>query len=201
MFERYTEQARRVLFFARYEASHLGSISVETEHLLLGLFRETQGFTSRILSQSQVSIENIRKTAESEAGLREKVGTSVEIPFSADAKRALQCAADEADNLLHNHIGPEHLLLGLLREESSVAGSILRKNGLELAGVRDQVSAMFQTPSDAEARGRANVAEELERVKALIDRLAIELPVQEAARGLIEEIRHRLDRLQERFRW
>ena len=200
MFERYTEQARRVLFFARYEASHLGSLSIETEHLLLGLFREAQEFTSRVLSQSRVSIENIRNEIEGQAALRPKVGTSVEIPFSADAKRALQFAADEADNLLHDHIGPEHVLLGLLREESSVAGSILRRNGFELAGVRDQVSAMFQTPSNAEARSRANVAEELERVKALVARIANERPDQEAARGLIEEIRHSLDRLQERFR-
>jgi ATP-dependent Clp protease ATP-binding subunit ClpC len=201
MFERYTEQARRVLFFARYEASQLGSISIETEHLLLGLIREDKGLTGRILAQWQVSFENLRNDIVERTIVREKAGTSVEIPFSAEAKRALQAAADEADNLLHNHIGPEHLLLGLLREESSVAGSILRKNDLELAGVRDHVSAMFQTPSDAEARGRANVAEELEQVKALVDRIAKELPAQEAARGLIEEIRHRLERLQERFNW
>ena len=64
MFERYTERARRVLFFARYEASQLGSISIETEHLLLGLIREGKGLTSRIFARSHLSLENIRKEIE-----------------------------------------------------------------------------------------------------------------------------------------
>jgi len=83
MFERYTERARRVLFFARYEASQLGSISIETEHLLLGLIREGKGLTSRIFARSHLSLENIRKEIEGRTVFREKVSTSVEIPFSA----------------------------------------------------------------------------------------------------------------------
>jgi hypothetical protein len=125
MFERYTERARRVLFFARYEASQLGSISIETEHLLLGLIREGKGLTSRIFARSHLSLENIRKEIEGRTVFREKVSTSVEIPFSAETKRVLQFAAEEADRLLHNYIGTEHLLLGILREERSVAASIL----------------------------------------------------------------------------
>ena len=117
MFERYTERARRVLFFARYEASQLGSISIETEHLLLGLIREGKGLTSRIFARSHLSLENIRKEIEGRTVFREKVSTSVEIPFSAETKRVLQFAAEEADRLLHNYIGTEHLLLGILREE------------------------------------------------------------------------------------
>ena len=69
MFERYTERARRVLFFARYEASQLGSISIETEHLLLGLIREGKGLTSRIFARSHLSLENIRKEIEGPHGL------------------------------------------------------------------------------------------------------------------------------------
>src|SRR6478736_6662743 len=117
MFERYTERARRVLFFARYEASQLGSISIETEHLLLGLIREGKGLTSRIFARSHLSLENIRKEIEGRTVFREKVSTSVEIPFSAETKRVLQFAAEEADRLLHNYIGTEHLLLGILRED------------------------------------------------------------------------------------
>src|SRR2546430_9271180 len=79
MFERYTERARRVLFFARYEASQLGSISIETEHLLLGLIREGKGLTSRIFARSHLSLENIRKEIEGRTVFREKVSTSVEI--------------------------------------------------------------------------------------------------------------------------
>src|SRR5574341_1267662 len=130
MFERYTERARRVLFFARYEASQLGSISIETEHLLLGLIREGKGLTSRIFARSHLSLENIRKEIEGRTVFREKVSTSVEIPFSAETKRVLQFAAEEADRLLHNYIGTDHLLLGILREERSVAASILMEKGM-----------------------------------------------------------------------
>jgi ATP-dependent Clp protease ATP-binding subunit ClpC len=139
MFERYTERARRVLFFARYEASQLGSVTIETEHLLLGLIREGKGLTSRIFARSHLSLENIRKDIEGRTIFREKVSTSVEIPFSTETKRALQFAAEEADRLLHNYIGTEHLLLGLLREERSVAALILTEKGMRLSSVREDV--------------------------------------------------------------
>src|SRR5215216_4612659 len=143
MFERYTERARRVLFFARYEASQLGSISIETEHLLLGLIREGKGLTSRIFARSHLSLENIRKEIEGRTVFREKVSTSVEIPFSAETKRVLQFAADEADRLLHNYIGTEHLLLGILREERSVAASILMEKGMRLQSVREDIQQLL----------------------------------------------------------
>jgi ATP-dependent Clp protease ATP-binding subunit ClpC len=139
MFERYTERARRVLFFARYEASQLGSISIETEHLLLGLIREGKGLTSRIFARSHLSLENIRKEIEGRTVFREKVSTSVEIPFSAETKRVLGFAAEEADRLLHNYLGTEHLLLGILREERSVAASILMEKGMRLHTVREDI--------------------------------------------------------------
>ncbi|MEO7190656.1 MAG: ATP-dependent Clp protease ATP-binding subunit [Vicinamibacterales bacterium] len=139
MFERYTERARRVLFFARYEATQLGSTSIETEHLLLGLIREGKGLTSRIFARSHLSLESIRKEIEGRTVFREKVSTSVEIPFSAETKRVLQYAAEEADRLLHTYIGTEHLLLGILREERSVAASILYEKGMRLASVREDI--------------------------------------------------------------
>jgi ATP-dependent Clp protease ATP-binding subunit ClpC len=139
MFERYTERARRVLFFARYEASQLGSISIETEHLLLGLIREGKGLTSRIFARSHLSLEGIRKDIEGRTVFREKVSTSVEIPFSTETKRVLQFAAEEADRLLHNYVGTEHLLLGILREERAVAASLLVEKGMRLSTVREDI--------------------------------------------------------------
>ncbi|MFN8062815.1 MAG: ATP-dependent Clp protease ATP-binding subunit [Vicinamibacterales bacterium] len=139
MFERYTERARRVLFFARYEASQLGSVSIETEHLLLGLIREGKGLTSRIFARSHLSLEGIRKEIEGRTVFREKVSTSVEIPFSAETKRVLQYAAEEADRLLHSYIGTEHLLLGILREERSVAATILMEKGMRLTTLREDI--------------------------------------------------------------
>src|SRR5438034_238585 len=143
MFERYTERALRVLFFALYEASQPGSISIETEHLLLGLIREGKGLTSRIFARSHLSLENIRKEIEGRTVFREKVSTSVEIPFSAETKRVLQFAAEEADRLLHNYIGTEHLLLGILREERSVAASILMEKGMRLNTVREDIVSLM----------------------------------------------------------
>ena len=139
MFERYTERARRALFFARYEATQLGSISMEPGHLLLGLIREPKGVMGLIFTRSGLSFELIRKEIQSRMIFREKIPVSVEIPFSAELKRVLQYAAAEADRLQHNHIGTEHLLLGILREEKSVAASILMGKGLNLGTVRENV--------------------------------------------------------------
>jgi ATP-dependent Clp protease ATP-binding subunit ClpC len=139
MFERYTERARRVIFFARYEASQLGSNSIETEHLLLGLIREGKGLTSRIFSKSHLSMDTIRKEIEGRALYRDKVSTSVDIPLSVESKRVLGYAAEEAERMLHNYIGTEHILLGLMREEKSVASGILADKGMRLTAVREDV--------------------------------------------------------------
>jgi ATP-dependent Clp protease ATP-binding subunit ClpC len=152
MFERYTERARRVLFFARYEASQLGSVSIETEHLLLGLIREGKGLTSRIFARSEVVLDSVRKEIEGRTVLREKVSTSVDIPFSTETKRALQYAAEEADRLLHTYIGTEHLLLGILREDRSLAASILMEKGLRLNTVREDVVSLLNEKTAAAPR-------------------------------------------------
>jgi ATP-dependent Clp protease ATP-binding subunit ClpC len=101
--------------------------------------RPSKGLTSRIFARSHLSLENIRKEIEGRTVFREKVSTSVEIPFSAETKRVLGCAAEEADRLLHNYIGTEHLLLGILREERSVAASILMEKGMRLHTVREDI--------------------------------------------------------------
>ena len=139
MFERYTEKARRVIFFARYEASQFGSPYIETEHLLLGLLREDKALTNRFL-RSHASIESIRKQVEGHIPIREKVSTSVELPLSQECKRVLAYAAEEAERLAHKHIGTEHLLLGLLREDKSFAAEILHERGLRLSTLREELS-------------------------------------------------------------
>jgi ATP-dependent Clp protease ATP-binding subunit ClpC len=139
MFERYTEKARRVIFFARYEATQFGSPYIETEHLLLGLLREDKALTNRFL-RSHSSIESIRKQIEGRTTIREKVSTSVDLPLSQECKRVLAYAAEEAERLSHKHIGTEHLLLGLLREEKSFAAEILHERGLRLTTIREELS-------------------------------------------------------------
>ncbi len=150
MFERYTEKARRVIFFARYEASQFGSPFIETEHLLLGLLREDKALTNRFL-RSHASIESIRKQIEGRTPIREKVSTSVDLPLSQECKRVLAYAAEEAERLAHKHIGTEHLLLGLLREDKSFAAEILHERGLRLSTLREELSRV-QSDKAAAAR-------------------------------------------------
>src|SRR6202522_2111055 len=143
MFERYTEKARRVIFFARYEASQFGSPYIETEHLLLGLLREDKALTNRFL-RSHASVESIRKQIEGHTTIREKVSTSVDLPLSNECKRVLAYAAEEAERLSHKHIGTEHLLLGLLREEKCFAAEILHERGLRLSTIREELARTSQ---------------------------------------------------------
>jgi ATP-dependent Clp protease ATP-binding subunit ClpC len=138
MFERYTEKARRVIFFARYEASQFGSPYIETEYVLLGILREDKALSHRFLG-ADASFEALRRQVEQHTTIRESVSTSVDLPLSNECKRVLAYAAEEAERLAHKHIGTEHLLLGLLREESSFAASLLRERGLQLAVVREEL--------------------------------------------------------------
>ena len=138
MFERYTEKARRVIFFARYEASQFGSPYIETEHLLLGLLREDKQLANRFL-RSHAAVDSIRKQIEGHTAVREKVSTSVDLPLSHECKRVLAYGAEEAERLSHKHIGTEHLLLGLLREEKCFAAEILHERGLRLSTIREEL--------------------------------------------------------------
>src|SRR5262245_27363890 len=104
MFERYTERARRVIFFARYESSQFGSTTIETEHLLLGLVREDRNFTDRFLGDPSI-VERIRQDIESRSVRREKTSTSIDLPLSLECRRIVAYAGEEAQLLNHRHIG------------------------------------------------------------------------------------------------
>src|SRR5882724_9245317 len=158
MFERYTEKARRVIFFARYEASQFGAPAIEPEHLLLGLMREDKTLTGRFFPRAQITIESIRREIEGRTLLRERIPTSVELPLAPETKRVLHYSHEESDRLQHRHIGTEHLLLGLLREERSMAAQILFERGLRLAAVRDEIARQ----SGADARHRKDIPHLLE---------------------------------------
>ncbi|MBC7796371.1 MAG: ATP-dependent Clp protease ATP-binding subunit [Pyrinomonadaceae bacterium] len=140
MFERYTERARRVIFFARYEATNYGSEKIATEHILLGLLREDKNLTSRFFSpRSQFNVETIRREIEGRSVLREKLPQTQELILTAESKRILIHAFEESERLQIRSIGPEHLLLGLLREERSMGAEILYERGLRLNAVREEL--------------------------------------------------------------
>jgi enamine deaminase RidA (YjgF/YER057c/UK114 family) len=161
MFERYTERARRVLFFARYETSQLGSLSIGPEHLLLGIARETKGLTAQMFSKAGLSREAVRTHIGRGTDFEEKTAVSVEIPFAEAAKRLLSYAAEEADRLSHDRIGAPHLLLGLLRLDGQPVVSYLADHGLTLTSAREQVASGWvdegQPALDVRAR-RVNIS-------------------------------------------
>jgi uncharacterized protein (TIGR02246 family) len=136
MFERYTEKARRVIFFARYEATQYGSRQIETEHLLLGIIRESAAALRAVLPEN-ISFTNIRQKIElSTIRHKTRISTSMEIPLSIQSRNILRHAAEEADRLRDRHIGPEHLLLGMLCEKAGLGFQVLREFGVELEASR-----------------------------------------------------------------
>jgi ATP-dependent Clp protease ATP-binding subunit ClpA len=144
MFERYTEKARRAIFFARYEASQLGSPVITTEHLLLGLLRESRNLQV-YLRVDRDELESQLRTPVAGA----KISTSVDIPFDGFCKRALAYAAEEAGKMGHRHIGSEHLLLGIMCEDKGRAAQMLRAMG---APSLDEVrKAIANAPPNAES--------------------------------------------------
>src|SRR5690349_7829625 len=106
MFERYTEHARRVVFFARYEASQFGIPSIETEHLLLGMLRESPALLARLIPK--IDREMIRQQVAEHRARGEYIATSVDLPLSEESKRVLKFALEEAEALSDKHIGAEH---------------------------------------------------------------------------------------------
>lgn len=136
MFERYTEKARRVIFFARYEASEAGSPLIEAQFILLGILRESPQVVTRWLEKREDWTEVFRKKIADAFEMREKFSTSVDLPLSEEAKRVLAYAAEEAERLAHRHIGTEHLFLALLRESESPVCRILRDMGVDANTVR-----------------------------------------------------------------
>ncbi len=141
MFERYTEKARRVVFFARYEALQYGSHYISPEHILLGLMREDKTVSARFFPfRNSLTVEAVRREVEERIVLRERIPQSAELHLAPETKRTLAFANEESRQLQNRHIGPEHLLLGLVREERSIAAEILYQYGLRLQDVREEVA-------------------------------------------------------------
>src|SRR2546427_2197269 len=139
MWQRFTERARRVVFFAQEEAGRLGENYVSTEHLLLGLVRENDSVAARILDRLGVSLGRIRSEIERQVTRGDgRLGQDMQL--TPRAKRVIDLAYDEARQLNNNYIGTEHLLLGLIREGEGLAGRVLAKLGADLDKVRLDVA-------------------------------------------------------------
>ncbi len=138
MFERYTEKARRAVFFARFEAGQSASPAIEPEHMLLGVLRDNEELFVKLTSLPDPS-RTLRKTIQPQIPPSQVISTSVELPLSAPTRSVLMKAFEESEAMGHKHIGPEHLLLGLLGERESLAAKALEMSGINAENIRNVV--------------------------------------------------------------
>jgi hypothetical protein len=164
MFERFTEGARRVIFFARYEASKYGSPYIETEHLLLGVFREDRKLAKFYPSGSDVEPE-LRAEIEKHITRGQRIPLSLEVPLSQECKIALKLAAEAADRLgadanswIHRVIEPEHLLIGVISVKESLAARILTARGLGPEPILDRIEKTPHAEHHCENKSSALLA-------------------------------------------
>ncbi|MCB8932267.1 MAG: ATP-dependent Clp protease ATP-binding subunit [Chthonomonadaceae bacterium] len=155
MWQRFTERARKVVFYAQEEAQKFGEGYVSTEHLLLGLVRESDSVAARVLEKLGVSLNKIRAEVEKQLP-RGDARPSQDMTLTPRAKRVIDLAYDEARNLNNNYIGTEHLLLGLIREGDGLAGRVLAKLGVELERARREVMALQDTETQSKPGGRSS---------------------------------------------
>lgn len=154
MWQRFTERARKVVFYAQEEAQKFGEGYVSTEHLLLGLVRESDSVAARVLEKLGVSLNRIRAEVEKQLP-RGDARPSQDMTLTPRAKRVIDLAYDEARNLNNNYIGTEHLLLGLIREGDGLAGRVLAKLGVELEKARREVMALQDTETQNKPGSRS----------------------------------------------
>ena len=152
MWQRFTERARKVVFYAQEEAGRLGENYVSTEHLLLGLVRENDSVAARILDRIGVSLGRIRSEIERQVARGDgRLGQDMQL--TPRAKRVIDLAYDEARQLNNNYIGTEHLLLGLIREGEGLAGRVLSKLGVDLDRTRREVMHLQEGGGEGGAAG------------------------------------------------
>ncbi len=138
VWSRYTEKARKVIVYAEEEARRLGHNWIYPEHFLLGLTRVTDSFGACLLKWMGISLESIRREVERFTPQGD-LGLGQEIKLTSRGRRVLQLVCKEADELGDDHIGTEHLLLGILCEREGMAAQILNKLGVDIELVRTEV--------------------------------------------------------------
>jgi ornithine carbamoyltransferase len=169
MWQRFTERARRVVFFAQEEAARLGENYVGTEHLLLGLVRESDSVAARILDRMGVPLGRLREDIERQV-TRGAGSLGQDMQLTPRAKRVIDLAYEEARQLNNNYIGTEHILLGLIREGDGLAARVLVKQGADLERTRREVYEM-QEGDPKRASGRDEPGTQ-NRLDAFRDRLS-----------------------------
>jgi ATP-dependent Clp protease ATP-binding subunit ClpC len=200
VFERYNETARRVVFAAREQASRLHAESVGTEHLLLALIAKREGLLGRLLTASEVQVDGVCREIDKMHPAGEIVASSLEMPLASETRQVLDFAADEADRFEQCYVGPEHLFLGLVRNETCVAASILRNNSTRIdpAFVRAEVGKLFveSVPPATQSQVQDQpLGDRLEMIKRLVRQLGQMAEGRDDAAELVRQIQLSLDSL------
>ncbi|GIF71661.1 ATP-dependent Clp protease ATP-binding subunit [Asanoa siamensis] len=147
MFERFTDRSRRVVILAQEEARVFNHASIGTEHLLLGILKEGENAGARALTRIGLSLVSVRQQVEEVVGAGGQPAGG-HIPFTPRARRVLELALREALQLGHGHIGPEHLLLGLVRDGGGVGAQVLAGLGADAPAVRRAVIEVLAVKDD-----------------------------------------------------
>src|SRR5437667_11797412 len=143
-FDRFNDRAKRGLALAQDEAIRFNHNYIGTEHLLLGLVREGEGVAARVLDSLGVELSKVRTAVEFIIGRGDSTTSPSEITLSPRTKKVIELAIDEARKLGHSHVGPEHLLLGLVREGEGIASGILESLGVSMARARAKVLELLK---------------------------------------------------------
>ena len=173
MFERFTDRARRVVDQARHEARTLGHDHIGTEHILLGLIDEGRGVGTTALTSMGINLDQMRQAVQDSIGRGAQPPASEHIPFSPQSKKALELSLREANQLGHNYIGTEHILLGLIREGGGAA-QLLAGAGVDHDRARQQVTELLYGQREAgqvTAAPPAVAAELMGRLTSIATRL------------------------------
>jgi ATP-dependent Clp protease ATP-binding subunit ClpC len=146
LFVRFTEKARRMVFFARYWAGKLGSATIEPDHVVRGLLQEEADFIRRVLGNALPS-EGILAGVDQGGGVMEVISGTHPTLLSAQTRRILHLAAEEADRLGHTDISIGHFWLALLAGGNSRAMliliDILKENGLSISNTRKRIEELI----------------------------------------------------------
>jgi len=191
-FEKFSERARRVLSLAQEEAQRFNHNYIGTEHILLGLVRETEGVAARVLLNLNVELVKVRSAVEFIIGRGERP-TPGEIGLTPRAKKVIELAVDEARRLNHHYIGTEHLLIGLMREGEGVAAGVLESLGVGLEKVREETNSIIQKQSSSQSSSSRSTTR-TSRTPAL-DELGVDL-TKRAADGDLDPVVGRDSELQ-----
>ena len=151
-FEKFSERARRVLSLAQEEAQRFNHTYIGTEHILLGLVRETDGVAAKVLANLGVELSKVRSAVEFIIGRGERASAG-EIGLTPRAKKVIELAVDEARRLNHSYIGTEHLLIGLMREGEGVPAGVLESLGVTLDKIRAETSRILSQNAESSGRG------------------------------------------------